>query len=449
MRLLLPAIAAWLLVASTAHAQLDAGVPDAASNDATRDARSHDAARDARPVRDAGVSDADAAPPDATPATDDAATDLEPIPPPPNDDAAPWAMFDRAVELAAQGDRRGAMAVLDRILAEHPDHEAAPRASRLRERLSGSHADTTPAEETPADTLTPPDAPVSYGGPMPGATQQATDDELVPGAQRDTLPGSEDISPFARGELIAFQTLHGLAIGGELCVSIECEDEGAAAMVLTTTGGALALSFYLSRNGVRAGQALAANDGTLIGFFAGAMAMATSGADDETIGFGFALSQLLGLGVGLLVDDALRPTAGDVSLTFSGSIWATVGTALVLVAAEPDDDDVIAPVLLAAVSAGTITGALLSSKFPMSRARALILDGGGALGLLFSAGGYVLISDGDDEEGAALAGFVGIGIGIALAAALTGDYDGPEVPNASVALAPVEGGGIATVRGAF
>lgn len=380
-----------------------------------------------------------AAPAAATPAGDA-------VPPAERDVAAE--LYDLAFEALAQGEREVALRMLLELEHAHPEHRLAAQAAELIAVLQ------LPAKaEAPA--ALPPSA---AAGPEPSPAERPAVSEREPAStQRHTTS--------ARAELVAFQTLHGFAVGAELCVIAECEDARPWAITLmATTGSALGASLYLTREGVTPGLARALTTGTEWGLWHGlalgiaTRAFETAQDESEASALGALLGQLGGLGVGGLVYSQLEPTAGQVSLASSGGIWsiASVGLGIALVDPQDITEQGVFTALLIAGDLGLAAGGYFASKHPMSAGRTLLIDAGGLLGGLTGAGVVALFTSNDvDTQVVAGVALAGLWTGLGLSYYLTSDWDSGDdehaatAPRLSLGALPVRGGGLATAQLVF
>ncbi len=312
------------------------------------------------------------------------------------DDAA-WQLYHQAFAALARDDRRAARAALAQLDARFPDHPATLQAHRglgIAATAGGSHG------------------------------------------------GRERPDQGARAELALFQTLHGAAVGIEICVALEC-DSGEGFIGLALVGGAGGALLSLNARPT-SGQRALINSGAVWGAFNGAMALVASEPDRESW-FGLTLLAGQGAGVGLallLASDA--PTAGQVALTNSGGQWTLALTGLGLAAANPDlSSKQVAITLAIAADAGLGAGAYLASRLPrVSRAQTLVIDAAGIVGAVAGgASGVMATGNVDDRTTAGLAA-VGAALGLGAAAYFTRDWgeddDGPPI---TATIMPVRGGG--------
>lgn len=342
-----------------------------------------------------------------------------PPPPPPNaenlavteDPVA--ARYHEAFRQLAQGDKAAAMAALDAIVSESPGHPLATRAQVL------------------LGVLRPP-----------------------LGAKLDRVVSGEQPTGLARGELVVVQTAHGIALGAEACMILECDDVRAVvASLLLGAGVGLTGSLLFHRDeGMTPGHTAALNSGTYWGAWQGAAMLGIFDYDTTpAVGATLMATQLVGLGVGEAMYQFVNPTAGDVAMTTSAGIWAGALTFFAHGANEFDaDSETIFASLLIASDLGLVAGGLASKYFPMSRSRSLVIDAGGMLGTLVGAGVPLLVQ-GDDPSAQVV--FTGAGVGavagLATAYMLTEDWDSPEDLALQLHVFPTEGGATVGLGGVW
>jgi hypothetical protein len=339
----------------------------------------------------------------------------------------------------AAGDRALARGLLEQLLRLAPEHELADEAREVLTVIED-------AAKTPAQTVSV--------GPPPAVAEQPPSHAPKLAPERARTTGA------ARAELIFVQTVHGIALGGELCLMAECEDARAVTGLLMAGGGVgFAASFFGSRSGVTPGFARALTDGMLWGAANGLFVMLATDALDQTfdegpvVGAHLALGQLLGVGAAWGLYAGLQPTTGQVSLTSSGGLWMLAVVAQVLGATEADLTEATwGLALLGASDVGLFAGGLLASRQPMSASRVLMIDAAGLLGGLTGLGLGVLLQSDSPQPGPTFAlGATGTLVGLGLGYALTRrwDDDAAHDEQASVHVVPVAGGALAIGRMAF
>lgn len=247
-------------------------------------------------------------------------------------------------------------------------------------------------------------------------------------ARKAGVSGEEAREASARAELVIAQTIHGIALGGELCGVLSCDDGRLIVGSLLLGGGlGLGLSLGLTREGIQPGFSSAMNSGTIWGLWHGVALLNIVDPRKDEAFFGILMAgQLGGLGVGALTYTALQPRAGSVALANSGALWGNVlSFALHGMNSFKASDEAIWASQLIATDLGLLAGGFLSTKYPVSRGRALVIDAGGVMGFLVGIGLPVLIlNEPPDSEvawfGSALAGTV---VGLASAAYFSRGWD--------------------------
>lgn len=282
-------------------------------------------------------------------------TAAQPAPPPAGPDPVPaapmpasvdprldagWQLYHDAFTALLTGKRRRAAELIGQLQREHPGHPAAYTTARSSLVAAPAIGDV-------------------HAGPT-----------------------VEQPSKGARAELALFQTQHGIVIGVELCILMECDSPGAV-LGLALLGGAAGAGASLAQDDLTSGQRALINGGTFWGFANSLLLLLASQPDDaKTYVVTLMAGQIGGLGLGAALN-YLRPTSGQVGITNSGGQWALALTGLTLAAAQPDsfDEQDIALILLAAMDGGLGVGAYIAKTFPrISRGRGWVIDAGGIVG---------------------------------------------------------------------
>ncbi len=338
-------------------------------------------------------------------------------PPPPaadglsaeNDPAA--ARYHAAFQALASGDRTAAVTSLEQLNAQYPNHPLAERARLL------------------------------IGIMAPGI-----------GGPQDQITRGEKPTGLARGELVGAQTLHGIVIGGEICMILECND-GRAVVAALLVGGGVGLTaslLYDSDKGMTPGHAAALNSGTVWGAWQGGALVGILEPDSApSVGAILLVSQLGGLGLGEVIHQTLEPTAGDVSMATSAGFWTGALSLFGLAANEFDaDSQTTFATILIASDLGLLAGAVASKYYPMTRSRTLVVDAGGILGALVGMGVPFLIQNEDSSAVSIFGGaIVGTVAGLSTSYYLTRNWDAPEDLSLQLNVTPVEGGATVGVGG--
>jgi hypothetical protein len=354
---------------------------------------------------------------------------------PDSTDAALEARYHGAFEALARGERDVAVRLLQSIVETAPQHSLAARARKLLSDL--------------AATAPPP--------PRPSSWVAEDNVGLEPHTRAAPQPIAHEQHPtsIARAELVFFQTLHGIALGAEVCAMAGCDSSQPWVLSMMLGGGAgFATSWHFSRHGVTPGLSRALTDGVLWGAANGiGLALATDATDHSyATGAFLASGQLAGLGLAGLLYAELEPSAGQVSLTMSGGLWSLAVFGQLIGAFDPHyDPQTWAALLMGTGNAGVLAGALLAHSVPMTTSRVLLIDAGGLLGTL-SGLGLAVLAQGDDVHAAAtlVPGLLGTLTGLGVAYYLTQDWDSAGDTAATqlhMGLAPIRGGALASVSG--
>lgn len=310
-----------------------------------------------------------------------------------------WSLYHAAFSAVAKGEREVARARLADLVERYPDHPVAVRAIEALALLEGKTG--VPDVDVRLDKPAPPDL------------------------------RHEGKSKSARAELALVQTIHGIAIGVELCMIATCDDPGAfvGTILIGATAGVLG-SIFLTRDGITDGQRATANSGTLWGAWNGAMLLAImendgGGESVETAGLVLAGTQLAGLGAGVLVGQTLKPTDGQVALANTCGLWTGVVTLFAHETFEIDfSSNDLLTALLITTDGALLAGAYLGKRYPMSRGRTLVIDAGGVVGMMAGFGLVTLIQGEDaDAQLAFGAGLTGTIVGLATATWFTRRWD--------------------------
>src|SRR5262245_22640174 len=188
-----------------------------------------------------------------------------------------WTLYHAAFAALAHGKKDEAKTLLEELVRRYPDHPVAARALEAYALLGGKTV-----------------KPIEGGGP--------------PDLRHEGKTKS------ARAELAIMQTLHGIAVGIELCIIVKC-DSGTAVIGLPLLGALAGVggSLLATQDGITAGQRATANSGTLWGAWNGAMILSImvqhdSGDTDVTTPTLVLLgSQVAGLAGGVAVGQMLKP----------------------------------------------------------------------------------------------------------------------------------------------
>ena len=249
----------------------------------------------------------------------------------------------------------------------------------------------------------------------------------------------------ARGEFILFQTMHGVGVGIEMCVILECDGGRAWAAALVVGGGAaFGISLLATHRGIDPGHAVLLDTAVLWGFAnAGGLAATVGDWNDREVAAAFLVGQGLGLAAGELAWHLVRPTPGEVATASSFGFWT--GVVALYVNLLVDLDEPSWPTVWIASDLGLVGGAIVGRAFQISRGRSLLIDVGGIIGSL--AGGGIGALTGDEDAGIALAlGGTVLGLGIATFATRNWDVKAPPL---TPMVTPTPGGAVLGIGGRF
>ncbi|MCA9575966.1 MAG: hypothetical protein R3B40_09140 [Polyangiales bacterium] len=331
--------------------------------------------------------------------------------------AAGWVLFEAAIRQRAEGNRRAARALLQRLLSEHPRHPAAPRAQRLVDELDAS------LRAEPGDT------PASRG--------------------------REDPTLLARAEFVTSQTLLGTTYGIVPCVIGGCHN--ARSWVLASLAGAgagLGFSLLYSRDGITPGASYTMDTSALWGATMGYLLTGSLGSfyddyggfrDGNILALGVLLGQLGGLGVGALLNATLQPTAGEAALASSTGMWSATLVTLVAIAAADGFSDAGVRGLHGGVALSALLGMSLGGYFGhrdgFTRGRVLLMDLGAAVGgSLAVALGFLFRGNNLTAEGLLVGSAAGIVGGFVLSGFITRSLRATPSEHVSVQVGPTRGG---------
>lgn len=163
---------------------------------------------------------------------------------------------------------------------------------------------------------------------------------------------------------------------------------------------------------------------------------------------------LLGAGLGYYVGSRADVTPGDAALVASSAFWGTAVGGMFAMSFGGGERTVSAGLVLSGLGVGTVSGALMSRYYDVSRRRTVLIDIGGLIGVIGGLAAESLVyPEAEDDEDASfehVANFMlgGAAIGLVGAGILTRNLDAPKVPvKPAIGAAPTVGGGQALVYG--
>jgi hypothetical protein len=329
------------------------------------------------------------------------------------DDA--WILYHSAYSEIARGERDRGRALIAELMRDHPDHPAAVAAARVLR---------------------------AFDEPGPGAAPGAT----LPADDHHDHGTRERPNASARAELALYQSLHGIGLGLELCVLLDCDSsEAYLGIALLGGAGGLTGSLVLTQGGIAEGHRALLNSGTTWGFLNAALLLMVTSADSEQrIMTALMGGQLGGLALGQVLWSQAAPTEGQVALANTFGIWWGVLTLQIIGFLEVDDFENAVGAVLTMIDLGLLVGAYTAYRNPsISRGRTLLIDAGGIIGGLAGLGVIMMISgDRIDPQLGLGTMFAGTVAGLASAAYFSRSWDHRSTPPLRLSLMPHRDGGI-------
>jgi hypothetical protein len=273
--------------------------------------------------------------------------------------------------------------------------------------------------------------------------------------RQHALYGPEDPGDLARPELVLVQGLHGAYQGVFLCLGVgaatssspfgsnNCSAAWAIGSGLLGAGIFGAVAFFATNRSLRTGQATVINSGSLWGLVNGGLALFITGASPGTMSGVFVASGLIGTGAGAVIAALAPPTAGHVGMANSLALWTGGITGLLLADAATHPSNGLGPggvagTLMAAIDGGLLIGAIVGSRYRVTRGRMLIADLGALLGGVLGAGLGGLISLATNAaDPTFIGGALGIGGGFVTAVLLTHSTDYPAAARVHSSIVPI------------
>jgi hypothetical protein len=229
-----------------------------------------------------------------------------------------------------------------------------------------------------------------------------------------------------RGRLVLWSAVYGIWLGIAIDILFDIDSERAV-IVAPLLGMAAGLGASLAATRtvkLTAGQAYTIITGLDYGTYNGAL---WAGGLDMTskgvVGTAVATS-IAATSVGVLVADAMSPSAGDIEVVRSSLLWGTVAGFLGVAALAPDiSSENVLKVAAASMDVALLIGIGLARSFDLSRNRVLIIDAGALAGGLTGLGVAWLVSGSSADRALPAAALGGMLAGIAVASYATRDLD--------------------------
>ena len=160
--------------------------------------------------------------------------------------------------------------------------------------------------------------------------------------------------------------------------------------------------------------------------------------DDDSKGAGYGLvgGVIVGVGVGLVLDPRLQLSPGQAALFNSGVGWGAITGALFIPIFDATSRIRYAT-LVTGLDLGVVAGALLASRYDISRRRVVFIDLAGLAGLVAGLATESTISsttNTDSGEASANYALAGLAVGLGLGTFLTRNIDLPRLPRLTPAV---------------
>lgn len=352
--------------------------------------------------------------------------------------AAADALYNEAFELYVAGEKVRAMARLKEVERKYPGTKAAEESRRLLDIAEIKEAETSEPKveegvsETPTieQTAEPPRETNVFGVPEPTRNERA------------------------RYELVIGQAVHGLFLGGELCIVLGCSTDSDAFPTSIIAGGAVGLGLMigLTDSEVDPGLSSSVNSGTLWG---GWQALALYGGtgstlDDRASAALFMGAQIAGTLGGFGAYRALGLTEDHVAVGNTLGIWSGVTGTLIHASLIDSDYDQLFISALIIGDIGLVSGLLWAPHSGLSRMQTFALDVGAVLGGMLAAGVPLMFGMDDfSERWAYFRMAIGIPTGMSLAYLLTSHWNSDEEPLGSLSIYPTDSGAAMGWMGRF
>lgn len=254
--------------------------------------------------------------------------------------------------------------------------------------------------------------------------------EVLP--DRDTpvtfeLPAQPE---FGHQQLLLFSGIAGAAAGGALALA-----QNTPAYVIGGIGAGAAAGLFAVYYGTPKDLALGTSSLTvtssLIGGTIGGSAAAIISSNGNFAAPMIGGGMIVGAGVGYYVGDQLHVRPGEAAIVNSGAVWGSVVGALFYTSFDAGRATG-GGLVLSGLGMGTIGGVLITRYFTVSRARAALIDAGGAVGLLIGVATESVISQAGSStsertERSANYAIGGLATGLLVTGVLTRHMDEPNL----------------------
>ncbi len=270
----------------------------------------------------------------------------------------------------------------------------------------------------------------------PGWQPRTQEVEVTPGSSRSVVVRLQRPPKSGRTQLLVATTIAGAAFGGGALTTIFEQGPlagggGALVGLAIGFGGGY---FGVSRD-ISIGHSSYIINTTWIGAAEGAAISSLFACDaDETdggpncarvIGGAAITAGVGGMLFGTLTADRFNPDSGDAALLASGGIWGSIG-GLLFVSVFENDPKLVAPLGLAGLNLGLVSGALLARRMSVSRGHMALIDLAGLAGMVAGVALVDVVQPGDRSERLPHFALIGMTGGLITGAYLTRNMDEPK-----------------------
>jgi|JI10StandDraft_1071094.scaffolds.fasta_scaffold06297_9 hypothetical protein len=291
------------------------------------------------------------------------------------------------------------------------------------------------------------DAPLGSHDVMIEATGRITRQLTVELVEGDNQPVAIELAEppgSGRRHLIAGSVVLGGLLGAGTG-GLGGSGSGGAGLLVGAIGGGLGGYLFIPRDvHLGTGSFLLSTGlaGAINGLAAGGMLNDDDrvfGSDDDSTGAGFGMvgGAIIGLGVGLALDPRLDPSPGDAALFNSGVGWGAITGALFIPVFDAPSRIRYAT-LITGLDLGVVAGALLASRYDVSRRRVVFIDLAGLAGMVAGLATESTISGATNDSGSgersAHYALGGMAVGLGLGTFLTRNLDLPKLPRLAPAV---------------
>lgn len=262
--------------------------------------------------------------------------------------------------------------------------------------------------------------------------------ELIEGENKPVAIELAGAPGSGRRHLIAGSAAMGALLGASTG-GLGGQSSGGAGLLFGGLAGGLAGYLFIPKDvGLGTGSFLVSTGlaGALNGLVVGGLlndADGTFASADDTAGAGFGMvgGAIVGVGVGLVLDPRLQPTPGAAALFNSGVTWGAITGALFIPVFDASSR-IRFTTLVTGLDLGVVAGALLASRYDVSRRRVVYIDLAGIAGMIAGLATESAVSGATNDQGSgessAHYALGGMAVGLGLGTFLTRNLDLPVLP---------------------